>query len=406
MAWILKTRYKKKELLFGISNIILFLFAFRFLNKNNTFLLFYVGVSLVLCLLYRSLRSSIECMVLLLYGLFYYFIRKYWGMEGSMTGFVTLAVGAPLMYMAGQQFIHFADDKEKYYNRVLWIVSLGMFLFAMLSFLKNGVIYNYEPGMDLRQVPDLWIGDAYLWQATNINGYCVFAIIVSIVALLQKTKGVKVLFSVVLLLGSVYLSLVTAARTNLFLVVLVLACYIFLILILKNKKIWYIRRNSVIKGYIILMAGIILAPIIILNFEKVVIYLPMEAFIERMSNRTLSIADDGRWEMWTQVIEGIPTHFWGNNTSVYAAHNIYLDVAREAGVIPMCLLLIFTLMIIVTAFRVICNKRWSMQIRILNSILIFSLWLSFLIEPVMNAKPFVFIAFCMVCGMQKELSNK
>lgn len=401
----MKKYYKKKDFIYGVADLFLFLFAFRFLNKNNTFLLFYVGVSFVLCFLHRSLRLSIECMLLLLYGLFYYFIRKYWGMEGSMTGFITLAVGAPLMYIAGQQFLHFADDKEKYYNKVLWIVSLGMFLFAMLSFLKNGVIYNYEPGRDLRQVPDLWVGNASLWQATNINGYCVFAITVSIVALLQKARGVKALFSVVLLLSSVYLSLVTAARTNLFLVVLVLTCYIFLILILKNKRIWYIRRNNAIKGYIMLMAGIILASIIMLNFEKVVIYLPMEAFIERMSNRTLSIADDGRWEMWTQVIEKIPTHFWGNNTSVYAAHNIYLDVAREAGVIPMVLLLTFTVMVISTTIRIMWNKYLSLQFRLLNSVLVFSLLFSFLIEPVMNAKPFIFISFCLVCGMQYEISK-
>lgn len=127
--------------------------------------------------------------------------------------------------------------------------------------------------------------------------------------------------------------------------------------------------------------------------------------MERLNNRQLSISSDGRWEMWANVLQEIPTHFWGNITSVYAAHNIYLDVARESGVIPMILLLIFTIMLLVTAWKLLWDKRYPLDLRMLNGVLIFSLWGSFLIEPVMGAKPFVFISFCMVCGMQKELSG-
>lgn len=394
--------YKKTDILYGISYLFLFLFSIRFLNKNNTFLLLYAGMGVFLGAVYRSFILSKECVILLIYGLFHYYTKVYWGSPDNLTALITLAVGAPLMYIAGQQFIRFASDKELYYRRICWIVASGMFLFAILSYIKNGVVYNYEYGKDLRQVPDLWVGKASLWQATNINGYCVLAVVVSMVTFFQKVCGVKLIAALVLFLGSVYLTLVTAARTNLFLIVLVIICYIVLMLLLK-KNIRYISRRNVFEKFILIAVGLVTAQVIILNLDSFLRYLSLEAFIERLSNRRLTISEDGRWKMWAIVIYEIPTHFWGNITSVSLAHNIYLDVARESGVIPMVLLLIFTVMILNNAWRFLWDENYSLQLRVLNSVLIISLVASFLIEPVMNAKPFVFIAFCMVCGMQRGL---
>lgn len=396
--------YTKSEILYGFSYLLLFLFSIRFLNKNNTFLLLYAGLGILLGAVHRSLTLSKECVILLLYGLFYYYTKIYWGASDNLTALITCALGAPLMYNAGQQLIRFASEKEAYYKKICWIVAIGMFLFAILSYLKNGVLYNYEYGKDLRQVPDLWVGNASLWQATNINGYCVFAVIVSMVACFQKVRGTRLITALILFVGSVYLSLVTASRTNLFLIVLVILCYIVLTLLLK-KNIRYVSRRNAIEKVILIVIGLLVAQVIILNLDTVLYYLPLEAFTERLSNRQLSISGDGRWQMWASVVQEIPTHFWGNITSVHLAHNIFLDVARESGVIPMVLLLIFTVMVLNSAWRLLWNEYYSLQLRVLNGVLIFSLVASFFIEPVMNAKPFVFIAFCMVCGMQRELLN-
>lgn len=397
--------YKKSNILYGISYVLLFLFSIRFLNKNNTFLLLYAFLGITYGIAHRSFTISWETVVLMLYGLFYYLTKVHWGASLDSTSLATYAIGAPLMYIAGQQLTRFADNRESYYKNVCWIIAIGMFLFAILSYLKNGVIYNYEYGKDLRQIPDFWVGRDSLWQATNINGYCVFAIIVSMVALFQKTRGIKLLTAVVLFVGSIYLSLVTAARTNLFLVILVAGCYLAFAILLK-KNIRYVERKRAIEKFVLIPVGLIAAQVVILNLDSILYRLPLQAFIERTSNRQLSISGDGRWKMWATVIKDIPTHFFGNITSVHVAHNIYLDVARESGVIPMTLLFIFTAMVLTTAWKMLWNKQYSLQIRIFNSVLFFSIWATFLIEPVMTAKPFVFIAFCMVCGMQKELNRR
>lgn len=400
----MKRYYKKEDIFYLISYIILFLFAIRFLNKNNTFLLVYAALGICLAITHRYLILSKECIVLLLYGLFYYYTKVYWGSEDNLTSFVTLAVGAPLMYMAGQQFVHFSTDKVREYKTICWIISIGMFLFAILSYFKNGVVYNYKDGQDLRQIPDFWVGNASLWQATNINGYTVFAIILSMICFFQKKERKKILLAFILLVGSLYLTLITAARTNLFLIVLIIISYVVLTLLLRQNFRFISRKHTLSKVFMAIL-GLILAQIVILNLDSLLRHLPLGAFMERLNNRQLSISSDGRWEMWANVLQEIPTHFWGNITSVYAAHNIYLDVARESGVIPMILLLIFTIMLLVTAWKLLWDKRYPLDLRMLNGVLIFSLWGSFLIEPVMGAKPFVFISFCMVCGMQKELSG-
>lgn len=400
----MRREYKKSELLYGVSYLLLFFFAFRFLNKNNTFLLLYASLGIYLAIIHRYLALSKECAVLLLYGLFYYCVRLYWGDPYDLTAFVTLAVGAPLMYMAGQQFVHYSTDKVREYKTICWIVAIGMFLFAILSYLKNGVIYNYKDGQDLRQIPDFWVGNASLWQATNINGYTVFAIILSMICFFQKKERKKILLAIVFLFGSIYLTLITAARTNLFLIVLIIISYFVLTLLLKQNFRFVSRKHTLSKVFLAIL-GLILAQIVILNLDNLLRYLPLGAFMERLNNRQLSISGDGRWEMWAKVLQEIPTHFWGNITSVYAAHNIYLDAAKESGMIPMILLLIFTIMVLATAWKLLWDKRYPIDLRILNGVLIYSLWASFLIEPVMTAKPFVFISFCMVCGMQKELSS-
>lgn len=398
----MKRYYTKSELIHGISYLLLFLFAFRFANKNNTFLLLFVTVSFGYCLVRKLFRPTLECFILLLYGLFYYYTSVYWGGKQNMTEFLTLAVGAPLMYFAGQHGMMFAENKEQYYKNIVWVVATGMFLFAMLSYAKNGIIYNYEPGMDLRQVPDLWVGSLSLWQATNINGYCVFAVVLSLITLIQQNSIIKKLYAIVLFVGSIYLSLITASRTNLFLVVLVIVVYTTFVLYIKGSRMRYVEREQAKKSIGIIALGIVVTQIIVVNLEYVLMRLPLEAFIERLSNRQISISEDSRWEMWKTVIEEIPSHFWGNITKVQMAHNIYLDVARTSGVIPMVLLFIFTIMILFTMFKTF-NSGMSYQLKLINSVLICSLLVSFLIEPVMNAKPFVFIVFCMVCGMQNEI---
>ena len=169
---------------------------------------------------------------------------------------------------------------------------------------------------------------------------------------------------------------------------------------------FYVKRKKTLKKLVLFFAALIVAQVVVLNLDSILYRLPLQAFTQRMSNRQLTISEDGRWTMWATVIKDIPIHPFGNITSVRAAHNIYLDVARESGVIPMVLLFIFTAMVLTTAWKLLWNNQYSIQIRIFNAVLIFSLWASFLIEPVMTAKPFVFIAFCMVCGMQKELNRR
>lgn len=393
--------YKKSELLYGVSYILLFLFSFRFLNKNNTFLLLYVGMSFLIAIMKRKLIFSKEGVVLLLYGLFYYFVAIHWGESSNLTFFLTVGIGAPLMYFAGQQYLYWATDREKTYRKICWTIAVGMFLFAILSYLKNGVIYNFEPGRDLRQVPDLWLGNASLWQATNINGYCVIAIVISMLSLFQKSGVLNRLLSVILLFGSIYLALITAGRTNLFLVILVIVAFLGLRFVIRRD--YQIERRGTLNRIVLLIIGVLGIQVVLLNFERLLVYLPMDAFFQRMSNHQLSLGEDGRWEMWQKVIEDIPTHFWGNITSVDLAHNLYLDVARVAGVVPMFLLFLFTIMCLVTMWKLLKDERYNTDFRIFNGVLILSMLASFMIEPVMTAKPFIFIAFCMICGMQRQL---
>lgn len=397
----MRTYYRKRDIFFGLFYILLFLFSIRFLNRNNTFLLLTAGVVFYLCLVQRHLYISMEVVILFIYGLTYYYFSVKWGTDPGLTYFVTSAIGAPLLYIVGQNIILLFDNRENRYKKICWICSVGMFLFAMLGYLKNGVVFNYENGADIRAIPDFWTQE--LWQATNINGYCVLAIILSLFSLLNGNRGMKRIISIILFASSVYISLVTAARTNLFLSALVIILFIILKAILNKSETLKIRKVTAKKTMLICGFVFLIFPIIVDALDRFLISLPLQAFLERLSHRHLTIKDDSRWEMWANVIKEIPNHPFGNIITEHDAHNMYLDVARISGIIPMILLIVFSIMVVVNCFKMLNCIYLSQEIRILNALLITSMLLSFMIEPVMTAKPFVFIIFCMICGMQFAL---
>jgi hypothetical protein len=304
------------------------------------------------------------------------------------------------MYLAGFNFVMVCNYKTEIYEKICNVCMAGMFLFALLSYLKNGVIYDYSNGSDIRAIPDLWTNTN--WQATNINGYCLMSCILPLCNLLNEEEGkLKKIISIILLAVSLYISLVTAARTNLLMCIMAIAIYFMVLLMLKKMEIFIVDKRRFLNTLVILLAVTFLIPIVLLNAENILLKLPLEAFFTRMSNHTLSFSNDGRLEFWRSMIAEIPSHPFGNIKSVKAAHNLYLDVARVSGVIPMFILIIFTIMVIKTALKLISNDKYTEKFRIKNFIIVICLLASFLIEPVLEAKPFIFIMFCMICGMQK-----
>ena len=384
---------------------LLFMYAIRFANKNCTWLLLFTVTALAATNIKDSrgfISSPIEFLSLALFGLTYYvFDYINYGITINLTTFVQLCAGSLLMYVAGKRLVRASDSPEKKYLQLVWVMSLGMLAWPLLCYIKGGVIVDYSPGSDERLLADFWTGE--LWQATNHNGYCLSALVLSIVAFLQCSKVSLKLIALVPGILAFYFSLVTASRTNLILAVFTLALMLVVSALVESGRAPLLKKTTVRRICLGTLILIVLIPIAFAFQESLTSVLPLGALQERAASRDLSIKNDGRLLFWQQVIEAIPSHPFGGITSVDAAHNLLLDIARVAGVIPMVLMTVFILSNIVGAWELLSAEDASSHLRILNFVLIFILLISFLIEPTLSAKPFVFIGYCFICGMQRGL---
>lgn len=385
--------------------LFLFLFSIRFINKNCTWLLLFCVVAFLGTFKTRVLRdiaAPIELLSLVFFGvLFYAFDIFNFHIPFNLTSLVTLCLGAPLMYIAGKRLLRESETPTFDYKFMTWVMSIGMFAWPMISYLKNGVVTDYSPGLDFRLIADYWTGATS--QATNYNGYCVPVLVMSLCAIVFSVSIKSKFIALAPLLGSLYLSFCTASRTNLFLLAGSLVGLLFVTAIIRKGASPFFTKRFLRRLSLFILIAAVSMPIVGMAINDLLAILPLDAFRERMAHHSLSFAGDSRWIFWQMVIRDIPSHPFGGIHSVKAAHNLLLDIACVGGVIPMVLMLVFLFSVLAASIELALQKTLPLDIRVENILLVVVLMSSFMTEPTLSAKPFVFIAFCFVCGLQRGL---
>jgi O-Antigen ligase len=117
--------------------------------------------------------------------------------------------------------------------------------------------------------------------------------------------------------------------------------------------------------------------------------------------------ESGRYQIWADILESMPTHLFGGRSfpiSENFAHNIWLDVFYDGGLLPMLLLLAFHALHIKSVFKIIRSKLpESIIILIICSIV--PIFMGFQGEPVLQASIFYFSITCCLFGMILQLSQ-
>lgn len=385
--------------------LFLFLFSIRFINKNCTWLLLFCVVAFLGTFNTREQRdisAPIELLSLALFGVLFYVLDMFnFHIPFDLTSLVTLCLGAPLMYVAGKRLLCESENPTFDYKFMMWVMSIGMFAWPLISYLKNGVVTDYSPGVDSRLIADFWTGATS--QVTNYNGYCVPALVMSLCTIVFSVSIKSKFIALVPFLGTLYLSFCTASRTNLFLLAGSLVGLLFVTAIIRKGVSPFLTKRFLSRVSIIILIAAVSMPIVGMAFNDLFAILPLDAFRERTANRSLSFSNDSRWIFWQMVIRDIPSHPFGGIHSVKAAHNLLLDIACVGGVIPMLLMFVFLLSVLAASIELALQKTLPLDIRVQNILLVVVLMLSFMTEPTLSAKPFVFIAFCFICGMQRGL---
>jgi hypothetical protein len=117
--------------------------------------------------------------------------------------------------------------------------------------------------------------------------------------------------------------------------------------------------------------------------------------------------ESGRYQAWADILESMPTHLFGGRSfpiSETFAHNIWLDVFYDGGMLPMLLLLAFHALHLGSVLKIIRSKLpESIIILIICSIV--PIFVGFQGEPVLQASIFYFSITCCLFGLILQLSQ-
>lgn len=134
----------------------------------------------------------------------------------------------------------------------------------------------------------------------------------------------------------------------------------------------------------------------------------MRFYSDRLNSDEHGIATaGGRLGRWAQGLESILSEPFGWELSRFGyAHNLWLDVARLSGIIPLLFLILFT----ISSFKI-----WFKSFEMLDDnaylknyiVMIFiSILLIFTVEPVMDGLYLLFLLFCLFIGLLKGMHNE
>ena len=123
-----------------------------------------------------------------------------------------------------------------------------------------------------------------------------------------------------------------------------------------------------------------------------------------------SFTKDGRSSALQAVLEALCEQPMGNLGNMFYAHNLFVDIGRLCGIIPMILMMIYILFCIVRMLRLCTNNGLTLKTRMIMFAYYFSFLVNFMLEPILEGMPMIFIMFCIVNGavasfLQKNVQN-
>lgn len=94
---------------------------------------------------------------------------------------------------------------------------------------------------------------------------------------------------------------------------------------------------------------------------------------------------------------------WDGNEGVIGnlkyAHNMWLDVGKQTGIIPCALLVTFFIINLKNLYKLIKNNEVSNNLKVLLIGVYTAVLLNLFVEPILQGEPLFFIMFCVIMGM-------
>ena len=347
-------------------------YGYYFFYLPLLYLLFHKGYQLV----------DVTFMFLLLWGIFY-------GVT-NFTNFGYLNYASILMPIINFPFSYLMGKYVGYYNtkdniiNILFQLSLALAFISLISvFLdidKNGFVRIDN----VRNIPLIGYSlDSF--NATNINSKMMPLVIFSIFVFFPikfKKKILYVTCSFLVILCSVRLQ----SRT-----MILFFLFLFFIAFVVAWRAFDVKKK--IAGLFIFVLFIVTIVYIILTFSQEL------TILNRLQNDDIS-SGGGRTELMIRVLENLKDYPLGgmNKEISIFAHNLWLDCARVAGIIPFLLLILISLKYVYNLFIYHFKVKDDFNLVLVITFISIALFIVFLVEPVLEGVYMCFTFFCFLFG--------
>lgn len=376
--------------------VLVFLFSLNFMNLTNLIFIFFIIIGLYKVWISEArFKFSIDFVLLIMFTFSYFTILIFYKSLGFQS-LLVYVIGPILCFFIGY-FIY--NNKDDLLVNTIFAIVFGNFIHGLL----NMFIYFFENGFNinvigLRTFPDIWQGTAL--TATLQGTY--YSLVASLLffALLLILSRQKVGIGIIIIFAtsfSLFASFIMGNRT--LLIILALSTILCLFVYMTLNKLNF-KRNAVV---LTIISFIIITFFLIYNYN----FLGTRTFIEsstlysRIQN--LSLQNDSRSSFVLLAINQLLDYpmggykmFLGGGNYV---HNLWLDVLYATGIIPFAFLISYTFVVLINLLKIMKNKVNSLDFKVLIFGLNLGFLLTFMVEPILEGVPYLFMSFCLINGM-------
>ena len=370
--------------LFSRNGIIFILFCLCFYFQAG-----HGGIYILTALLFSVLVFSSKYRVfdnnsilIILFSATFNFLPLIVGQKVNFAFALYFTVCPVAFYMYGKGIMNIITKGEQLLDiYIVIIICFCSFIFINL-FLYNNFIYN-----PIAEERVLYMGNSEedAISATGIGTFITLCFIGIPIFFYFKTKLKRRIFLLAISILALYTTTFLLNRSGLF-----SAIMSFLVVSL------YCSRKNFIRAVLVVLVIFVLYTLSMhlgwINQDVVDAY--------AMRNEDLSTGAN-RFERWGHAMDNLLVYpfGWAKYEHAYV-HNMWLDVARSAGLLPLILIIVITYKIVKDLWWV-CKKKTN-NITVLFLALFICFIASMLVEPTLQSVPGLFLIFLFLAGNMNE----
>ena len=325
--------------------------------------------------------------MLVAFGLSYSVIDVLNGSSINYTISIQPIINFPVLYLMGKSISE--RNSVDTSILILLIFSISCALLTSLSIYVSVIQEGFSSvTRDVHLIG--YVGDETIASATTLYSKILPLSLFISFALLKCNTTYKTL---VLLLASlsVYCCLRLQSRSSIYIIAIALMVALFL-----NEK----GKISSKLFWSLIIAAVVYAILHFFGDELVILDRFQDNGVFDNQN------SESRSDLAKVIINDLPSHPLGGQRSERYAHNLWLDVSRVSGWMPLLFLLLITKRWMSTIVSLYQNKNIEEYARVFLLVVSMCLFVYFNTEPIIEGAPMLFSFFCVYLGIITETKNK